>query len=748
MQAKPWEKYGAPQQQGSGVPDVIPLPRTPQQQAEEDRRNREEGYQRGDRSTDVATTLRKEFQAREEAKNYAIALGTYNSALNTKPTAEGDQSLIVSFARMLDPNSVVREGEFATAANNEAAFTKLTNDLKRQLGVDGAGRLSEQGRARLREEMRNLVLNRFKAPYDQLRQEYMGFAEASGVSPDIVVGRPPEAAFPKGILDEPLAPTEEQKKQLALGDTKSVELPKEYQDAVNGYLAANIRNLDPSQYAAFRVQLDQQFGFPGNIPYYVQDGQRMRDEFAQGAPLSPISPTYDAQSSPFEQGVTNFAQTPFGAAVTTYLNSATAGIPARLSGRNEQVEAVRQNQPIAGLAGDIAGGISGSLMLGSGLGAMGARGLMANPMVQNAAFGGVQGAMESENPLTGAAMGVGGSLLGDLGGRAIGRALPGMFAPGAMRAAKESVPTSGQLGIQADDLYRRAMAEGQVAPAQRVDDFIDQTEGFLRSNGMMTQQGELLGSGPLQDAYRLLKSFRGREMTPLEAKTVREKLAEGRMAMKEGAPDPRARMLSGDLTEQFDNFADDIMPGIGEARAVAQRRILGREMERTRELGQARGEINYSQGSEDLGIRRAFGALDTGDVRGSRMYPPDLSEAIRTVSRGTPARNIAQWLGRFSPQGGTGLAGGGLLGTMAGGATDNLVTGGAVTGGLYTAGLLGRAAANRMTRNDAELAELIARGGPGFQAALQQVRDEAATRGGRIGAGIFGSAAIAPTRDY
>lgn len=739
--------------QGSNVPTVISLPTSQQDIQANARKDREEGYDRRDRSVDVASSLRKEFQATDIAKNYNIALGTYNSALTTKPTAEGDQSLIVSFARMLDPNSVVREGEFVVAASNEAAFTRLVNDIKRQFGVDGAGRLSPQGRARLRDEMRNLVVNRFKAPYDQMRTQYGGYAQAAGVEPGLVIGSPLEDAFPKGFLEPKKAEAPPQQAapqmQLAAGETKAIPLPKEYQDEVNAYVAQNIGNLDPSQYAAFRVGLDRQYGIPTDFSYYVQNGQQLRSGYKGGQQPPPVAGFRQVTTSPAEQAINDFAGTKVGAATTTFGNSLLGGLPGYLSGNNEAVEAVRQNQPVAGFIGDLGGSVAGTLALGVAGRAAGLTGLAANPMAQNAAFGAVSGATQSEDPLTGAAFGAVGSLGGDIVGRYAGRALPELFAPGSMRAARESVPSSGDLGLQADRLYARAMTQGQSAPAPRVDQFVDDTEAFLRSNGIMTQQGQLLGSGQLQDATRLLQSFRGREMNPLEARTVRDTIAEGRMAMREGVPDNRTRMLSGDLTDQFDRFAeaDGIMPGIAEAREVAQRRIIGRELQGARELGQARGEINYSQGSEDLGIRRAFGALDTADVRGARMYPEHVQEAIRIVSRGTPTRNLAQWIGRLSPQGGGGLYGGGALGGLVGTASGDVATGLGTTAALYTTGLFGRSLANRMARRDAEMSELVARGGPAFHSLLQQVAEEAAIRGGRAGAGALGSTAITPLRD-
>jgi hypothetical protein len=413
------------------------------------------------------------------------------------------------------------------------------------------------------------------------------------------------------------------------------------------------------------------------------------------------------------------------------------------------MEAVRQNQPVSSFVGDLAGGVAGTLALGGGLGAAGARGILANPMAQNAGFSAVSGATQADDPLMGAAVGLAGSLGGDIAGRAVGRALPDVFGRSAMREATESVPSSGDLGNQADRLYRQAAANGQqIAPAQ-TDQFIGDSEAFLRSNGFIDQQGNVLGTGPVQEATQLLRSFRGQPIGPQEAQTIRNKIAEGRTAMREGAPDNQARMFSGEMTGRFDQFAEaqNALPGIGAAREVAQRRILGREMDRARELGQARGDINYSQGGEDLGIRRAFGALDTAEVRGAKMYPPAVENAIRNVSRGNPIRNAMQFLGRAAPVTGVGASAPLGLGTIAGLGTMDPFTGLATAGAVGAAGLFGRSMANRMTRRDAEMASLVARGGPAFQNLLQQALDEASVTGGRVGAGLLGTGATMPFRD-
>jgi hypothetical protein len=46
---------------------------------------------------------------------------------NTSPDAYSDMSLIFAYMKMLDPNSIVRESEYATAANAGSISTKIRN---------------------------------------------------------------------------------------------------------------------------------------------------------------------------------------------------------------------------------------------------------------------------------------------------------------------------------------------------------------------------------------------------------------------------------------------------------------------------------------------------------------------------------------------------------------------------------------------------------------------------------------------
>jgi hypothetical protein len=72
-----------------------------------------------DKTFDRESGLRKEFNALPQVKEFATrsaGLGTVLASASD-PSPAGDISLIFAYMKMLDPNSVVREGEFATAQN-------------------------------------------------------------------------------------------------------------------------------------------------------------------------------------------------------------------------------------------------------------------------------------------------------------------------------------------------------------------------------------------------------------------------------------------------------------------------------------------------------------------------------------------------------------------------------------------------------------------------------------------------------
>jgi len=75
--------------------------------------------------------IRKEWQGR--SKVYGELQGTFNTLQASSESANGpgDIALITGFMKMLDPGSVVRETEFATARDTAGLFTQLQNRLEK-----------------------------------------------------------------------------------------------------------------------------------------------------------------------------------------------------------------------------------------------------------------------------------------------------------------------------------------------------------------------------------------------------------------------------------------------------------------------------------------------------------------------------------------------------------------------------------------------------------------------------------------
>ena len=75
--------------------------------------------------------IRKEWQGRN--KMYGELQGTFNTLQASASSANGpgDIALITGFMKMLDPGSVVRETEFATARDTAGLFTQLQNRLEK-----------------------------------------------------------------------------------------------------------------------------------------------------------------------------------------------------------------------------------------------------------------------------------------------------------------------------------------------------------------------------------------------------------------------------------------------------------------------------------------------------------------------------------------------------------------------------------------------------------------------------------------
>lgn len=144
--------------------------------AQQERANRDKSDPTGD--------LRKEFQGQAGYKDAQTVAAAWEKINNTSASPAGDMSLIYGFMKLQDPNSSVREGEYATAQNSGSipqSVVAMYNKL-----VEGKGLLTEQQRTGLKSEAAQVFASQRKR-YDALASQYKRLAKGRGVAPDDVV---------------------------------------------------------------------------------------------------------------------------------------------------------------------------------------------------------------------------------------------------------------------------------------------------------------------------------------------------------------------------------------------------------------------------------------------------------------------------------------------------------------------------------------------------------------------------------
>lgn len=134
----------------------------------------------------VEADFRKEFDGLPEVKTFKSSRPQFQSlrALATKPnpTPQDDIALIFNFMKTLDPASVVREGEFATAQNAGGVPDNIRNLYNR-------AREGTRLNPAQRRSMLGTAYQAYKAQreaYNGAAERYRSYARDNGVSPDRV----------------------------------------------------------------------------------------------------------------------------------------------------------------------------------------------------------------------------------------------------------------------------------------------------------------------------------------------------------------------------------------------------------------------------------------------------------------------------------------------------------------------------------------------------------------------------------
>ena len=141
----------------------------------------------GDRKAEA--DLRKEFNQLPEIKDFKDVRASFTQikAIGQKrdPSAQDDIAMIFSYMKMLDPGSVVREGEFATAQNAAGVPDQIRNTWNKALS-------GERLNPRQRQQMVGTAATVYKQrreTYNNRAVEYRSYAGDYGVDPDRIAKR-------------------------------------------------------------------------------------------------------------------------------------------------------------------------------------------------------------------------------------------------------------------------------------------------------------------------------------------------------------------------------------------------------------------------------------------------------------------------------------------------------------------------------------------------------------------------------
>lgn len=156
---------------------LAPIPGGPADPSAVTTKDNTRTFQKADKLRDEFNTLSKEFISVGDSYNIVREVAKV-------PSAAGDLSMIFAYMKMLDPNSVVREQEFANAQNAAGIPERVRNAYNKALNGE---RLNPTQRQDFISQAKNLFSAK-KQRQDSVTKRYTDIAKRNGVNPDDVVG--------------------------------------------------------------------------------------------------------------------------------------------------------------------------------------------------------------------------------------------------------------------------------------------------------------------------------------------------------------------------------------------------------------------------------------------------------------------------------------------------------------------------------------------------------------------------------
>lgn len=415
-------------------------------------RQGEERQQRGEqrdieqRTFERGGKLYDQYVGRTAVKMYEAAWPAFTSAISQPDTTQGNRALIYNAIKIFDPEGAVPSGDIEGIESSSPILQRIIRSSGRLL--DQGGNLPPEQRKELLDALHQRVTT-LRGPYNLVRSDFERRSQKIGIDPLDTIGSPIDQAD-ANIYQEWL-----KKQQVAEGAAPPpavapIKAGEAFQTEAD--LAAQ-RQLQDAWARGLSVdeliQFNQQIGRGAFSP---EDIQRMRDARAQNKPEAISFYATPTGQPTAAQGIIGAAlETPVGEAVGGYAvgaaNALTAGTldelapilgldPARVQAAKDYL---RERAPTASLAGEVTGGILGSIpaVRGAGAALAGTRLAGAAPLLGEIGYGAAYGAGEAPEGqrLTGALIGGGAA---GLGGALANRFLPG--GPGTFTGAAPEAP--------------------------------------------------------------------------------------------------------------------------------------------------------------------------------------------------------------------------------------------------------------------------------------------------------------------
>lgn len=403
------------------------------------REARGEGRDIAASSRGVIGDYRKEFLGDPEVKGFkslANATRQIIGLTQSEGSAMNDLGLIFSYMRALDPLSVVREGEQASAQNAAGVPDQIRNAYNRL--VSGR-RLTPEQRADMEKTALNIYDSRAQA-YNAFANTYRGLVTEAGGDPDKQgITLAPSLAPAKAVITEAgvapgrLAPATAGAAQLTDEDRAA---QSEMQAAYNAGIRAG---KTPDEIIQEVAGIGQRYGRQID-PSYLD---LVRKAAEQRGPMQFIA-TPSGETGAAQGLLGELLKTEPGQMAAGYFGGAANALTAGYGMAPETKEYLRETAPVSSFVGELTGGAMASIPA-----VRGAQGILAGtrlagaaPLIGETLYGALYGSGEAGegNRLQGAAIGGLGALAG---GALANRFLPG--GPGTFTGApRTNVPATGR----------------------------------------------------------------------------------------------------------------------------------------------------------------------------------------------------------------------------------------------------------------------------------------------------------------